>query len=55
MRIQLTASPYNQVHKLLRILRNIWKKLFEMLRENAPIPTVNLHTRPNEKYPRKVD
>ena len=39
----------------MRLLRNIWKKLFEMLREKAPILTVNLRTRPNEKYPCKVD
>ena len=45
----------NQVHKLLRLLRNIWKKLFGMLIEKAPILTVNLRTRPNEKYPCKVD
>ena len=45
----------NQVHKLLRLLRNIWKKLFEVLREKAPILTVNLRTRPNENYPCKVD
>ena len=36
-------------------LRNIWKKLFEMLREKATILTVNLRTRPNEKYSCKVD
>ena len=53
--IQDRKSTYNQVHKLLRLLRNIWKMLFEMLRKKAPILTVNLRNRPNEKYPCKVD
>ena len=31
------SAPYNQVHQLSRLLRNIWKKLTEMLRAKAPI------------------
>ena len=45
---QIAVSTMKFVN-YLRLLRNIWTKLTEILREKAPIPTVKLRTHPNEK------